>query len=83
VRPLFERRHLAVPHLVEDPAGVLVAEVVGPHALPVAERDQRRRGKLRRERQRLQAREDAVAAEHRHEPRQPGRGQAPAAGDGR
>ncbi len=28
VRPLLERRHLAVAHLVEDPARVLVAEVV-------------------------------------------------------
>ena len=28
VRALLERRHLAVAHLVEDPAGILVAEVV-------------------------------------------------------
>ena len=71
VRALLERRHLPVAHLVEDPARVLVAEVVEPNALPVAERAQRRRGELGRERQRLQAREDAVAAEHRHEPREP------------
>ena len=70
VRPLLERGHLAVAHLVEDPPGILVAEVVDPRALPVAERPQRRRRELRRERQRLQAGEDAVAAEHRHEPRQ-------------
>ena len=38
VRPLLEGRHLAVAHLVEDPAGILVAEVVEPYALPVAER---------------------------------------------
>ena len=79
VRALLERGHLAVAHLVEDPAGILVAEVVEPHALPVAERAKRRRGELRRERQRLQAREDAVAPEHRHEPGQAGsRQRAPA-----
>ena len=38
VRTLLERRHLAVAHLVEDPPRILVAEVVDPHALPVAER---------------------------------------------
>ena len=48
VRPLLERGHLAVAHLVEDPAGILVAEVVAPAALPVAEHAQRRRGQLRR-----------------------------------
>ena len=76
VRPLLERGHLAVAHLVQDPARILVAEVVDAGALPVAERAQRRRGELGRERQRLQAREDAVAAEHRHEPRQAGGRQA-------
>ena len=75
VRPLLEGRHLAVAHLVEDPARVLVAEVVDARALALAERAQRRRGELRRERQRLQAREDAVAAEHGHEPRQARGGQ--------
>ena len=82
VRTLLERRHLAVAHLVEDSPGVLVAEVVDAAALPVSEGEQRRRRELRRERQRLEAREDAVAAEHRHEPGQAGRGQAPASGDG-
>ena len=75
VRPLLEGRHLAVAHLVEDPARVLVAEVVDPRALALAERQQRRLRELRRERQRLQAREDAVAAEHGHEPRQARGGQ--------
>ena len=79
----LERRHLAVAHLVEDPAGVLVAEVVAAAALPVAQRTQGRRGQFRRERQRLQAREDAVAAEHRHEPRQARGRQALAARDRR
>ena len=83
MRPLLERGHLAVAHLVEDPAGVLVAEVVDAAALPVAEVAERRRRELRREREGLQAGEDAVAPEHRHEPRQAGRGQAvPPAIDG-
>ena len=38
MRPFLERRHLPVAHLVEDPAGILVAEVVDAAALPVAER---------------------------------------------
>ena len=75
VRPLLERGHLAEAQLVEDAAGVLVAEVVAARPLPEAERDQRRLRELGRERQRLQAGEDAVAAEHRHEPGQPGRRQ--------
>ena len=83
VRPLLERGHLAVAHLVQDPARVLVAEVVDARSLPLAERAQRRRRELGRERQRLQAREDAVAAEHRHEPGQARGGQAAAAGDER
>ena len=76
VRPLLERGQLAVAHLVQDPAGVLVAEVVDPRALPSRQLAQRGRGELGRERQRLQAGEDAVAAEHGHEPRQARRGQA-------
>jgi hypothetical protein len=68
---------------VQDAAGVLVAEVVGPAALPVAQDPERRRRQFWGERQRLQAGEDAVAAEHRHEPRQACRGQAPCARDGR
>ena len=72
VRPLFEGGHLAVAHLVGDAAGILVAEIVDPGSLPVSERTQRRGGELRRERERLEAREDAVAAEHGHEPRQTG-----------
>ena len=34
VGPLLERRHLAVAHLVQDPAGILVTEVVDARALP-------------------------------------------------
>ncbi len=82
MRPLFEGRHLPVAHLVEDPAGILVAKVVDPASLPGSERTEGRRRQLRRERQGLQAREDAVAAEHGHEPREAGRGQAPSARDG-
>src|SRR5436190_2312297 len=83
MRPLLECRELAVTHLVQDPPGILVPEVVHPRSLPLTERAQGRRGQLGRERQRLQAREDAVPAEHRHEPRQTGRRQAAAAGDAR
>ena len=72
VRALFEGGHLAVAHLVGDAARVLVAEVVDSGSLPVSERTQRRGGELGRERERLQAGEDAVAPEHGHEPRQPG-----------
>ena len=68
MRALFERRQLAVAHRVQDPAGILVAEVVQAHALPVPERTQRCRGELGREGKRLQASEDAVPAEHGHEP---------------
>ena len=75
VRPLLEGGHLAEAQLVQDAAGVLVAEVVAARPLPQAERDERRPRELGRERQRLQAGEDAVAAEHRHEPGQPGRRQ--------
>ena len=83
VRPLLERRQLPVAHLVEDPAGILVAEVVDPAALPGAEHAQCGGGELGRERQRLQAREDAVAPEHGHEPRQAGGRQAPPLHHGR
>ncbi len=76
VRPLLEGGHLAVAHLVQDAPGVLVAEVVETRALPDAERHQRARGELGGEGQRLQAGEDAVAAEHRHEPGQAGGRQA-------
>jgi hypothetical protein len=66
---------------MEDPAGVLVPEVVPTAALPVAQHAQGRGGQLGRERERLEAGEDAVAAEHRHEPRQTCGRQALAAGD--
>jgi hypothetical protein len=61
---------------VQDAAGILVAEVVDAGPLPAAERAQARGGKLRLERQRLEAREDAVAAEHGHEPWKAGCGEA-------
>ena len=83
MRPLLEGRHLPVAHLVQDAAGVLVAEVVEAAALPGPERSQGRLCELGGERQRLQAREDAVPAEHRHEPGQAGGRQVGAAGDGR
>ena len=47
VRALLERRQLPVAHLVEDPAGVLVPEVVDAASLPVAESLQRRSRRAR------------------------------------
>ena len=72
MRPLLKSRHLAEAQLVQDAAWVLVAEVVAARPLPEAEGHQRGARQLGGERQRLQAGEDAVAPEHRHEPRQPG-----------
>jgi hypothetical protein len=37
VRLFLERGRLAVAHLVQDPAGLLVPEVVDPAALPAAQ----------------------------------------------
>ena len=72
MRPLLEGGHLAEAQLVQDAARVLVAEVVAARPLPQSQGHQRRPRELRRERQRLEAGEDAVAAEHGHEPRQAG-----------
>ena len=72
MRALLEGHELAVAHLVEDSAWILIAEVVQSNALPVPKCPQRRRGELGRERQGLPAGENAVAAEHRHEPRKAG-----------
>ena len=79
MRPFLERGHLAVPHLVQDASGVFVAEVVEAAALAGAELVQRGRREFGCEGQRLETREDAVAAEHRHEPRQTRGRQAPSA----
>ena len=83
MRPLLEGRHLAVAHLVQDAPRVLVAEVVQAHALPIPEREQRRRRELGRERKRLQAGENAVPAEHGHEPGEAGRRETVSSGDER
>src|SRR5262245_31906655 len=83
VRALLEGGQLAVTQLVQDPAGILVPEIVEPRPLPLAEREQRGARQLGRERQGLEAREDAVAAEHRHEPGQTRGRQAPASRDRR
>ena len=47
VRPLLERGHLAEAHLVQDPARVLVAEVVAARPLPEAERHEGRLARAR------------------------------------
>jgi hypothetical protein len=80
VGPLLEGGELAVPHLVEDLAGVFVAEVVDTAALAGAEFGQCRGGQRRRVGQGLQTGEDAVAAEHGHEPGQARGGQGAFAG---
>src|SRR5829696_3496255 len=76
MRPLLEGCHLPVAHLMQDPARVLVAEVVKPGALAQSQFSKCCRRQLRGERQCLQAGEDAVATEHRHEPRQARRREA-------
>ena len=81
MRPLLEGGHLAVTELVQDAARILVAEVVQSDSLPFPERAKRRGCELGRERERLEAREDAVPAEHGHEPGQAGGRQAPPARD--
>ena len=81
MRPLLEGGHLPVAQLVQDPPGILVAEVVQSGSLPFPERSKRGGGELGRERERLEAREDAVPAEHGHEPGQAGGRQAPPACD--
>ena len=83
MRSLFERSHLPVTHLVQDPARILVPKIVQTAALPVTEREQSRRCELGRERQRLKACKDAVSAEHRHEPGKPGGREALSAHHGR
>ena len=75
VRALLKGRQLAVPHLVQYPAGVLVAEVIDPRALTLGQGAQRGLGEFTSEWQRLKAGEDAVAAEDCHEPGQPRGGQ--------
>ena len=82
VRALLEGGELAVAHLVEDAAGVLVPEVVEACPLAGTEGPQRGGGQVGREGQRLEAGEDAVAAEHGHEPRQAGSRQGVLGEDG-
>ena len=78
---LLEAGGLAVPQLVQDLAGFLVAEVVHPVPLQAGQHQQGRRDQLRQERQHLQRGDDAVPAEQGHEPRQPGGDQPYAQGD--
>src|SRR5262249_28103970 len=70
MRALLEDRQLPEAQLVRDLAGLLVAEVVDAAALERGEHAQGRRRELWRERQRLEARDQAVTAEERQEPRQ-------------
>ena len=50
MRPLLEGGHLAVAHLVQDPPGILIAEIVESGSLPFAERPKGRGRELGRER---------------------------------
>ena len=83
MRPFLEGGKLPVAQLVGDAAWILVSEVVDSRALPVPEGAQCRGRELRRERQGLQAGKDAVATEHRHEPREAGGRQASSSRDRR
>jgi hypothetical protein len=76
VRALTGDGQLAEADLVQDLAGLLVAKVVVRRALARGQGRQRGPGQLRPVREHLVARDQAVAAEQRHEPRQPGGGQA-------
>ena len=76
VRLLAEHRQLAAADLVQDLAGLLVAEVVdlaSPGAPP--SRCSAPPRQLGADPERLQRRDQRVPAEERHEPRQPGRRQ--------
>ena len=66
---------LTEAQLVQDLSGLLLVEVVSLVGLASGEYAQRRRGQLREVRERLVARDQAVATEQRHEPRQSCRGQ--------
>src|SRR5829696_7115104 len=76
MRTLFKGGHFPVAHFVEDSTWIFVAKIVYAASLPLAKHAQCGFCQLRRERNRLQAREDAVAAEHGHEPWKTGRGKA-------
>ena len=68
-----ERGGLSHAQLVQDLPGLLVARVVGAPAEPGREQAQRPRGDVGREAQRLEAGDQAVAAEQRGEPGDPSR----------
>ncbi len=72
VRLLADDRELAVADLVQDPARLLVAEVVHLRALQLTQQMQRAAGEVGADPERLQGRDQRVAAEERHEPRKPG-----------
>ena len=72
VRLLAQLRQLAAADLVQDLAGLLVAEVVDARALQGAEQVKRAACKPRADPERLQGRDQRVPAEERHEPREPG-----------
>ena len=74
MRPLPEAHQLAEPDLVQDLSWLLVPEVVERLALPGGQDAQGRLGQLGGEGKRLIGRDEAVAAEQGHEPRQAGRG---------
>ncbi len=72
-RGLAERGRLSHAQLVQHLAGLLVARVVDAPAEPGREQAQRPRGDVGREAQRLEAGDQAVAAEQRGEPGDPRR----------
>src|SRR5215468_9103574 len=68
VRTLLEGGHLAPADFVKDLSWLLIAKVVAAGALTIGEIAERGPRELRNEWQGLQARNDAVATERRHEP---------------
>ena len=68
MRPFLERGHFAVAHFVQNSSGIFITEIVDSAALPHSKSSESSCRKIRSKRQRLQAREDAVPAKHRHKP---------------
>ncbi len=75
VRDQLEVREFTVTKLVHDLAGFGVAEIIAFLRLPAAQHIQRSAREFRIDQYVLQRNDQAVAAERRHEPGQPGGGQ--------
>src|SRR6478735_6209146 len=78
---LTPRSELTEAQLVQDLSRLLLVEVITYLSLASGEPPQRGRRQPREVGQCLEARDQAVATEERHEPRQSGRGQCRALGE--